>query len=89
VAVTKQQLDAMVTGITFHSSKPPSPQFGDVYIDTNTYESYAWTGNDWAPFSTSEQNHSFTPPTEEQLEKHPALKAVWDEFMVLKRLLGV
>lgn len=87
--VTKQQMDAMATGITFHGSKLANPQFGDVYIDANTYESYAWTGNAWAPFSTGQPNSSFTPPTKEQLEKHPALKATWDEFMVLKKLIGI
>ena len=88
--VTKQQMDAMAMGITFHGSKPSNPQLGDVYVDSNTYYSYMYTGSSWMAYSGPEKiEPPFTPPTEEQLEKHPALKAAWDEFMVLKKLLGL
>jgi hypothetical protein len=42
-------------------------------------------------FSSKDEDEGdeFTPPTDEQLEKHPALKEAWEEFLVIKRLLGV
>lgn len=83
-------MDAMTMGITFHGSKPSNPQVGDVYIDTNTHHSLMYTGTSWTVFRDDRtEEPSFTPPTEEQLEKYPALKAAWDEFMILKKLMGI
>lgn len=28
-------------------------------------------------------------PSEEQLEKHPTLKQAWDEYIVIRKLLGL
>lgn len=81
----------MANGIVFHSARPVNPQIGDVYMDQNTYYAWIWTGCGWNPFSEkyAEEEPEFTPPTAEQLQKHPALKAAWDEFIVLKKLIGV
>lgn len=74
----------------WHSSKPKSPVTGDCYHDRNTNIAYIWQGIAWVGF-TGEQTPvpPFLPPTDEQLEKHPSLKQAWDEFLVIKRLLGV
>lgn len=76
--------------ITWNSSKPANPVYGDVYTDSSTFYSYVWLGQNWTIFSANEKPEEvFTVPTEEQLNKHPALKNAWEEFLVIKRLLGV
>jgi len=74
-------------GVNFLGSKPLHPQLGDVYVDQNTYRSYIWEGNQWVAFSTAEPAQALIP-TEEELNKHPALKQAWEEYMVIKRLIG-
>lgn len=76
--------------VTRNSSKPANPVYGDVYIDPCTFYNYVWLGQHWVIFSTNEKSEKvFTVPTEEQLNKHPTLKNAWEEFLVIKRLLGV
>lgn len=89
--MTKAYIDAMATGINWLSTKPKNPQIGDVYLDQNTHEGYIWQGNQWAKFSSSDTyiQPKDLAPTEEQLEKHPALKQAWEEYLIIKRLLGV
>ena len=93
MAVTKSYLDAMVSGLTWHlGSKPNNPQMGDCYVDHNTAETFVWQGTAWVKMSGSPgaaPEPPFMPPTKEQLEKHPALKEAWEEFLVLKKLIGV
>lgn len=78
----------MTTLNIFRGSKPVNPRPGDTYIDYNTYCVHVWTGTEWVSNGSVEEV-PFTPPTKAQLEKHPALKAAWDEFMIVKRLLGI
>lgn len=76
--------------ITILASKPTRPVLGDAFIDPNTFMGYMWDGNTWIRFSGENRNPpSFEPPTFEQLEKYPALKQAWEEFLVVKKLLGV
>ena len=49
-----------------------------------------WQGPTWMPLMVNPMPvPPFIPPTEEQLEKHPALKQSWEEFLVVRRLLGI
>ena len=89
ITLTKEELDVSMAGINFLGTKPTNPQHGDIYVDQNTYHSYVWVGTGWVPFGSNEKTPSFTAPTKEQLEKHPALKQAWEEFLVIKKLVGV
>ena len=95
MAVTKSYIDAIAMEIKVLGSKPLNPQLGDVYFDTNNYQNYIWDGNAWKLFSLNPCGEIELPstilhiPTEEQLEKHPALKKAWEEFLVIKKLIGV
>lgn len=91
MAVTKGYVDAMVTGISWHSSQPTMPVTGDCYNDINSQLGYIFDGNTWMIYSSNHEPPSLHDhvPTKEQLEKHPALKQAWEEFLVIKRLLGV
>lgn len=80
----------MDSGLTWHSHRPTVPTLGDCYYDTAYATSYIWQGTSWVIFSNDPiPRPPFTIPTKEQLEKHPSLKAAWEDFLVIKRLLGV
>jgi len=91
MSVTKAYVDAMATGINWHSSMPKNPLIGDCYLDNKTYQGYIWTGTNWTAFSKDathiEPKHM--APTQEQLDKHPALKEAWEEYLVIKKLIGI
>lgn len=38
---------------------------------------------------TPEPDKRHLVPSEEQLEKHPTLKQAWDEYIVIRKLLGL
>ena len=77
--------------MNWNLSRPATPIEGDAYLDASTGCSYIYVNNQWIIFgsSTGIPLPSFCAPTPEQLEKHPSLKEAWDEFMVIKKLLGV
>jgi hypothetical protein len=82
--------DDVMTGICWHASRPPAPDTGDCYFDSATNQGYIWQGMAWIAFSGDPlPAPPFMPPTEEQMKKHPSLKKAWEEFMVIKKLLGV
>lgn len=78
-------------GITWLSEKSINPAIGDSYFDTTSNIGYLWDGARWAELSSefSIPDAKFYAPTAEQLEKHPALKQAWDEYMVIRKLLGI
>jgi len=81
---------AKITSMYWHALPPTQPMPGDCYIDQNTNSGMIWTGTSWTQFSGfAVPEHPFTPPTAEQLEKYPSLKKSWEEFLVIKKLLGV
>jgi hypothetical protein len=87
--ITKAEIDLRaMAGINFLGTKPTNPQHGDVYMDHNTDQAYVWIGTNWALFSGNKEA-PLSPPTREQLEKHPALKQAWEEFLVIKKLIGI
>lgn len=76
--------------LTWAFSKPSNPNVGDCYVDRNDNQTFIWQGTAWATFSAKAVGGiPFIAPSEEQLEKHPALKQAWEEFLVVKKLLGV
>jgi len=74
---------------------PSNPIVGDRYMDCATYISYIWDGHVWNRYNPDYKavdpidEHEFIPPTPAQLNKHPALKEVWEEFLIIKKLLGI
>ena len=78
-------------GMTWHSVRPNKPQLGDCYLDMSSMNTYTWTGTAWIQLganSNRSEKHESLLPTAEQLENHPALKQAWEEYVVLKRLVG-
>lgn len=91
MAVIKSYIDAVVSGMNIHMNPPTNPIAGDVYHDAQTFKTYTWTGSSWVELSSMQMpmQPQYLPPTEEQLEKHPALKQAWEEYLVIKKILGV
>jgi hypothetical protein len=78
-----------ITSLYWHSTPPPNPTVGDCFVGANDV-GMIWDGNAWIAFSGIPiPVPTFIPPTDEQLEKYPALKKSWEEFLVIKKLLGI
>jgi len=76
--------------LTWVLNRPSTPQIGDCWYDSYREQTYMWQGTTWMPLMVNPMPvPPFIPPTEEQLEKHPALKQSWEEFLVVRRLLGI
>lgn len=65
---------------------PANPVLGQLYTDPRTGIAYAWNNSKWVPVSTTEKNLA---PTKDQLETYPSLKHAWDEYLVVRKLLGL
>lgn len=81
----------MVNSIYWHTKKPKDPGIGDFYMDKSTYQGYIYTGSDWVAFLEPSMliKPSDLAPTKEELEKHPTLKSSWEEYLVVRRLIGI
>lgn len=88
VTVTKQYIDAMVSGMNLLSSKPSNPVQGDAYFDQVNMQTLVYSGNRWIPIAGSKREVSLVP-THAELEAHPSLKASWEEYIVVRKLLGL
>ena len=83
-------VDAAITGLNWCISKPVKPIAGDCFFDEKYQSGYCYDGTCWKLFSSSggESPKNYVP-THEQLQEHPSLKAAWDEYMVIRKLLGL
>ena len=70
----------------WHSTKPQNPAPGDAIMDSVTGNRYIWTGVMWADFSDCIPESPV--PTQVELEKYPALKNAWEEFLIIKKTIG-
>lgn len=84
---TKMYVDSKMY-ITMHSSPPPAPMTGDVYFDQVSGHGYIWVGDKWVTYSSTEKQRPVIP-SDEELEKHPSLKQAWEEYIVIRKLLGL
>lgn len=79
-----------MSSLTWHSMRPANPVVGDCVMDSVTGKDYTWTGLHWVEITVP----SFTNPadvlipTKEQLETYPALKKAWEEYVIVRKLIG-
>ena len=78
-----------VTGIYWHPARPAVPSEGDAFYDSQTRHGYIFHNGKWQLFSSDGTDKERFVPTPEELEKHPSLKEAWDEYLVIKRLIGI
>lgn len=71
------------------ASYPANPLYGDRYIDTRSGDAYIWTGSMWAMVGRLEGVKKSLEPTKEQLDTYPSLKHAWDEYLLVRKLLGL
>lgn len=83
-------MNEIMVGTTWHSRPPANPVIGDCYADPITMSTYVWTGSAWTMMGSDSSASKKVDliPTPEQLEKHPALKQAWEEYLVIKRMIG-
>jgi len=85
---TKHYIDT-ISGLTWNFTRPVNPKLGEAYNDTATGYGYVWDGSNWIQIPAFDPEPNSMVPTQEQLDKHPALKQAWEEYLVIKTLLGV
>ena len=78
-------------GITWHANRTAFPSVGDAYYEVNLDCHMIYDGSNWVRLSSHEPAFRAESliPSEENLQKHPSLKAAWEEYLVIKKLLGV
>jgi hypothetical protein len=79
----------MITGTSWHTGKPLNPVEGDCYVDGLTNTGFIRHKGEWVVFSNGDNHSERFVPTLEELERHPALKQAWQEYLIIKRLVGV
>lgn len=65
---------------------PSNPVLGQLYTDPRTGVMYAWNRSKWVQLNATEKT---SEPTKEQLEMYPSLKNAWNEYLVVRKLLGL
>jgi len=74
------------------STNPTSPKIGDCRYDTINGCMRIYNGRTWitdaTTFAPIIEEHTLIPTTAE-LEKHPTLEAAWNEYLVIRKLLGI
>ena len=88
---TIPKIGQMVTSsIVWHTTKPTNPMVGDCVMDSITGKDWIWTGLSWIEFTGSSLANpiDLLVPTPEQLEKYPALKEAWEEYVIVRKLIG-
>lgn len=87
MAVTKSYVDNVASGVTLHGTKPAAPVAGDMYFDILNMQSVVYTGTKWTAIAGNK--HVDLNPTHAELEKYPALKSVWEEYIAVRKLVGL
>lgn len=61
---------------------------GGCHIDHNTGQLYVWTGAKWELVEDTDSLAQLIP-TIDELAEHPSLKQAWEEYLVIRKLLGI
>lgn len=88
VTISKAYIDSIVSGMNILPTKPLNPIEGDAYFDVNNMQTLIYTSKRWIPIAGSARNVKLEP-THAELEKHPSLKSAWEEYIVVRKLLGL
>ncbi len=89
--VTKSFIDAVSVGTIWHASRPANPAAGDAYFDHSIRCCYIYDGYQWATIGgiDSKESAPIKLPTEDELSKHPTLKSAWEDYVIIRKLLGI
>ena len=63
---------------------PSNPVLGQLYTDPRTGTVNAWNNSKWVTDIRTRRE-----PTQEQLDTYPSLKHAWDEYLLVRKLLGL
>jgi hypothetical protein len=90
--VTNQVLVSTAYGSSWQYSVPLNPCIGDTCLDMTSGILYIWLGDKWSQIGHSESSitpKDLAPPTREQLKDHESLRIAWEQYLIIKKLLGV
>ena len=79
-----------MSNITWYSTIPLNPTIGDCVMDSLSGKDYTWSGIHWMeiPDLISTSPLEMMVPTQEQLDTYPALKEAWEQYVIVKKLIG-
>jgi hypothetical protein len=63
-------------------------KIGELNVDRFTGQMSVWTGFKWALIG-GQQTPVRLIPTPDELDAYPALKHAWEEYLVIRKLLGI
>lgn len=66
---------------------PTNPMWGEHYTDPRTGVVYVWDKIRWIQAAVLERKNLM--PTKEQLDMHDSLNHAWQEYLVVRKLLGL
>lgn len=66
---------------------PTNPLIGQYYTDPRTGTAYVWDNTRWLLAAGYERKNLM--PTKEQLDMYPSLGHAWQEYLVVRKLLGL
>ena len=71
---------------------------GQIRVNAQTFENQIWDGSRWIPisecldptiFKETHGAYRVVGPNKFELEAHPALKSTWEEYVMVRKLLGI
>ena len=68
---------------------PTYPSAGDIVFVDDIRCTYVWTGHSWTLIHGSVPPPVHRAPTQEELDEYPSLAHAWEEYLVVKKLLGL
>jgi hypothetical protein len=65
------------------------PRIGEPLYEVTRDEAFSWDGSQWVLLeNVLDFSERHQQPSKKDLEEYPALKAAWEEFLIVKRLTG-
>ena len=84
----QMQLQEPISHKIVSTQIPHTPIRGSTYFDHFKQCTMVYDGFDWMVLSLDNPNEKLAP-TDTQLEKYQSLKSVWNEYLVVRKLLGI
>ena len=73
------------------NNTPGTRAVGELYIDKSSGKVWSWTGTSW---STMHEHNGSMPiknysPSEQELAEHATLRSAWEDYLIIRKLLGL
>lgn len=68
---------------------PPNPKIGEMYYNTSMCCPMVYNGTSWHTVENLYDEKKTYGPTKGELDSHPSLKSAWDDYLTIRKLLGL